>query len=204
MKSDVNDPVPFMPDDADLPAALRDLRKATHRKFVWLYAFNGGHGSAAARGAGYSDKGEACKVRACVLLQRDDIQAAIDALIGKYLFSLAPKAVLRLEQLLDDPKHPSHTKAIEMALSRSGHGEKSSVDVNVKVAIDHVAEAVEHLRILKGLGVPRAELEQTFRFSGLGRYERLLEERGARQLKQIDVTATEVLPQTKTTDGGRC
>src|ERR1017187_9020218 len=127
--------LPLLPPLADMPEALRDVRDERRRAFAWFYVFNGANGAAAATAAGYSDIKNACNVRAHHLLQREDVQAAIKALTTRYLFSLAPKAVLRLEELLDNPKHPKHDKAIEMALSRSGHGEKSSVDVNISGSV---------------------------------------------------------------------
>lgn len=166
-----------MPDAGDLPEALRDLRDERRRKFVWAYVFGTScNGAAAARFAGYSDVHEGAKVRAHGLLQRDDVQDAIKALTTKYLFSLAPKAAIRLEALLDNDKHPQHAKAIDMALSRSGHGDKSTVDVNVSgsVTVNHTDAAIDDLRKLKALGVSREKLVETFGHSGLDRYERML------------------------------
>lgn len=169
--------MPLMPEPGELPDALRALRKDQYRKFVWAYVFGtGANGAAAARFAGYSDHMERCKVTAHHLLQRDDIQDAIRALCSKYLFSLAPKAILRLEQLLDNPQHPKHDKAIDMALSRSGHGEKTQIDVNVtgKVELNHTDAALADLRQLIELGVSREKLIEVFGFSGLERYEKML------------------------------
>lgn len=186
--------VPLMPESADLPEAVRDLRDARWRRFVWFYVFNGGVGSDAARNAGYSDVKEAAKVRAHALLQRVDIQAGIASLTRAYLFSLAPKAVLRLNDLLDDPKHSKHAKAIEMTLSRTGHGEKTEVEVNVNHRIDHTDAAVQDLQRLRDLGVPRETLVETFGHSGLARYERMLAERQVKELPPpvIDLQAEEV------------
>jgi hypothetical protein len=172
----MNDITPIMPDLADLPEQLRDLKDPRRRGFAWAYVFNGANGAAAARAAGYSDHLDACKVRAHGLLQRDDVQEAIKALCSRYLFSLAPKAILRLDELLDNPKHPKHDKAIEMALSRSGHGEKSTVDVNVSgsVTVNHTDQALNDLKMLKEMKVPRETLLETFGYSGLERYEKML------------------------------
>ena len=152
---------------------------------MWGYVFGGGEGAAAARIAGYSDAGEACKVRAHSLLQRDEIQDAIKALTGKYLFSLAPKAVLRLGEILDNPKHSKHTKAIEMVLDRTGHGAATDVNVNVQgeVTVNHTDAALENLRSMLELGVPREKLEGIFGFSGLSRYEKMLAERGPKVIE---------------------
>jgi len=59
-------------------------------------------------------------------------------------------------------------------------------------AVDHTAEAVAQLRLLKGLEVAREKLEEVFGFSGLARYERLLEIEDAKNSpKLIEGTAIE-------------
>ena len=189
----MKDVVPLMPDIGDLPEAVRKLRDERWRRFVWAYVFGGAEGASAARVAGYSDVGDACKVRAHGLLQRDEIQDAIKALTGKYLFSLAPKAVLRLGEILDNPKHAKHTKAIEMVLDRTGNEAKSGVNVNVtgEVTINHTDAALDDLKRLIEFGVPREKLVETFGFSGLTRYEKMLEARESRALV-IDGEASRV------------
>jgi hypothetical protein len=169
--------VPDMPLPDVLPEALRNLRDERWRRFCWNYVFNGAEGTEAARHAGYLDSGTgAIRVRAHSLLQRDDIQEAIQALTGKYLFSLAPKAAMALDRLLDNPKHPKHDRAIDMVLNRSGHGETSKVDVNLtgSVTVDHTTAALNDLRALLALAVPREKLVEVFGHSGLERYERML------------------------------
>jgi hypothetical protein len=180
--------LPLLPPLADMPEALRDVRDERRRRFAWFYVFNGANGSAAAVAAGYSDVAGGAKVQAHHVLQRDDVQNAIKALTTRYLFSLAPKAVLRLEELLDNPKHPKHDKAIEMTLSRSGHGEKSQVDVNVSgsVTLNHTDTALEDLRRLVELGAPREKLIEAFGVSGLIRYEGMLAEKVSRETKVIE------------------
>jgi hypothetical protein len=184
--------VPIMPALHELPDALRELRDARHRAFVWNYVFNGANGSAAARVAGYSDHLEAAKVRAHHLLQRDDIQAAMAALTGRYLFTLAPKAILRLDALLDDPRHPKHVKAIELTLDRTGHPGKTTVDVNVSgsVQVNHIDAALNDLGRMLDMGVPREKLVEAFGFSGLQRFEKMLAERRAREPRQIEGTVS--------------
>lgn len=178
------DLIPLMPPETDLPPAVRELRDDRQRRFVWSYMLNGANGAAAARAAGYSDTAEGCKVRAHVLLHRDGIQRALRELCTKYLFSLAPKALIRLGELLDKPDHDKHVKAIEMVLSRAGFAERTAIDVNVSghVTVNHTDAALEDLRRLKALGVPRERLIETFGFSGLERYERMLTD----QAKVID------------------
>ena len=55
-------------------------------------------------------------------------------------------------------------------LSRFGFGERTQVDMNVEVKVeDHTKAAVEDLRRLKAIGVPRSELLATFGEIGLAR-----------------------------------
>ena len=177
--------IPLMPPLADLPEALQNIKDDRRRAFAWNYVFGGAQGGPAASAAGYSDHLGADRVRAHHLLQRDDVQAAIAALTTRYLFSLAPKAVLRLEELLDNPKHPKHDKAIEMALSRSGHGDKSTVDVNISgsVTLNHTDSALADLQRLMAMGMPREKLVDTFGASGLERYERMLASQSAKLIE---------------------
>jgi hypothetical protein len=190
----MDDTTPLMPEFGELPEKLRDIKDERRRAFVWHYVFNGARGAAAARAAGYSDVGDACKVRAHGQLQREDVQEAIQALCSRYLFSLAPRAILRLEELLDNPKHPKHDKAIEMALSRSGHGERSTVDVNVSgtVTVNHTDQALKDLEMLKGMGASREMLLESFGFSGLERYERMLADRARLAAPVVDGEFEEV------------
>lgn len=171
-----------MPALSDLPPAIRDMKNERRRQFVWGYVFNGANAALAARFAGYSAVSGGDKVMGFRLLQDDEVQEAIRALTTRYLFSLAPKAVLRLEALLDNPKHPKHDKAIEMVLSRSGHGEQVNVNVSGSVTLNHTDSALEDLKQLMALGASRAKLEEVFGVSGLERYERML----ASQAKLIE------------------
>lgn len=167
---------PLIPASHELPAAVQALRTERERVFVWHYMLNGANGAAAAKAAGYSNKADGAKVRAHELLLRPAIQDALRELSTKYLFSLAPKALFRLGELLDKSDHKHHAKAIEMTLSRTGFQERTSLDVSVsgKVEVDHTHAAVEDLRRMVALGVPREKLIETFGFSGLSRYEKLL------------------------------
>jgi phage terminase small subunit len=187
--------VPLLPAFQELPPAVQSLRDERHRAFAWAYMFNGANGAAAARAAGYSDVKEAAKVRAHALLARPDIQEALRELCTKFLFSLAPKALIRLNGLLDKPAHKQHAKAISMVLSRTGFAERTAIDVNHQhSAVDHTKEALTQLRMLKGLMVPREKLIEMFGYSGLSRYEKLLEleDQRAAAGSVIDGECTEV------------
>lgn len=168
--------VPLLPPSTELPEGVQALRTERERVFVWTYMFNGGNGMRAAKAAGYSDKSEGAKVRAHHLLQRQDIQDALRELCGKYLFSLAPTALVRLGKLMRSSNERVALKAVDMTLSRTGFSERTALDVNVagRIEVNHTTAAVDDLRRLKALGVPRAQLEEVFGFSGLSRYEKLL------------------------------
>ena len=149
------------------------------RLFVWHYVTAGdGNGAEAARRAGYSDKSEGAKVKAHQLLHRDRVLAALEEVGKQMLRGLMIPAINATRKMISDPKHPDHAKAVAQTLARLGFGEKSSIDVNVggTVTVNHTDEAIEQLRMLKGLGVPREKLEEIFGFSGLSRYEGMLAE----------------------------
>lgn len=155
---------------------MQALRTDRERAFVWIYMFNGANGSKAAIAAGYSNVKEGCKVRAHELLLREDIQNALRELTGRYLFSLAPVATIRLGKLLTSKNERVALKAVDMTLSRTGFSERTALDVNVsgQVQVSHVDAAVEDLRRLVALGVPEERLIETFGHSGLSRYRKLL------------------------------
>ena len=170
------------------------------RRFVWAYLLNGGNGAEAARMAGYSDRAEGAKVRACMLMQREKVIAAMNEVAWRDMRGAALLAALRLKQMLDKPDHPDHTKAIGMVLSRVGYSEKTAHEVLHKVEgpADRDMAAVEDLRMLKRLGVPREKLIEMYGFSGLGRYEAMLAAADAKALPApVDAEFTEVADDAK-------
>lgn len=185
--------IPLMPPFGELPSKLRAIKDERRRKFAWNYVWNGGNASAAARDAGYSDHIGNERVRGHLALQDERVVEAIAELSRLYLHTLVPVAVVGLSRILRDPKHPRYLKSLEMVLDRGGCG--VSADLNVKVEgsveVNHTDTAIGHLRQLKALGVPREELEKLFGFSGLGRYEKMLEI-ADRRARTIEGTATEV------------
>jgi len=168
--------VPLMPPLTELPEAVQALRSEKERAFVWHYMWNGGNGAQAARDAGYSDVKGGAKVRGFEVLLRDDVLEALRALGTRYLYSLQPLALIKLREHLVSDNEKISQKAVDMTLSRTGLSERTAVDVNVhgSVQVNHVDAAVEDLRRLKALGVPHEKLVETFGFSGLSRYEKLL------------------------------
>ena len=179
--------------EAELGPKMRALN-AGERKFVWHYLLNGGNAAQGARDAGYSDKGGGAKVWGCRALQSDRILAAVDEVGRKQFRGLLVPALTAARVILEDRKHPDHAKVTLSVLSRLGLAERSGVDVNVtgEVTLNHTDAALEQLRALRDLGVPQEKLVEIFGYSGLTRYEKMLEEKVRREPKQIEGTATEV------------
>jgi hypothetical protein len=94
------------------------------------------------------------------------------------LQALVGIAIRAQKNLLLDPKHQSHEKAIASTLNRVGLGERQSVDVSidgiVKV-VDHKAAALEDYRGCKAMGFDQAHLEKQFGFSSVSPLEQQLE-----------------------------
>lgn len=162
------------------------------RKFVWFYLTNDGppNGAQAARDAGYSDAGEACKVRAHSLLHRERVILALEEVGKKAFRGLLAPAVKAAGVLIRNAKHVDHSKAVFTTLARLGLGEKSTVDVNVsgEVQHNHTDAALADLRTLLSLSVPEEKLIEIFGFSGLSRYRKMLAETDAKAPKMIEGT----------------
>ena len=159
------------------------------RLFVWHYLTDAdGNGAEAARRAGYSDAAEGAKVTAHKLLHRDRVISALEEMGRRNFRALLPLAIRANRKLLESEKHPDHARMVQSTLSRLGFGERTGVDVNVngEVTVNHTDQALNDLRVLIGLGVPREKLIETFGFSGLSRYEKMLAERDARAPKLIE------------------
>jgi hypothetical protein len=106
--------------------------------------------------------------------------------------SAAPRAIRALEHLVENPDHRDHMRAIDAVLSRV-HPIETRHTVEVTHRVDHDAEAVAQLRTLRSLGVAREKLIEVFGFSGLGRYERMLEAEDAKTApKLIEARAEDV------------
>lgn len=192
-------PMNFPPDWSGFGPKMLALRER-ERRFVWAYLLNAmtdgkENGAQAARDAGYSDVGEGCKVRAHGLLHRDDVLDAMQEVAGRELRGLALPAVLALSKLLAKPDHFDHRKSIEMVLNRTGMSERTAVDVNFsgQVTVNHTDAALDDLRRLLDLGVPREKLVEVFGFSGLSRYEKMLAQREGRALPPPAVIEGEVV-----------
>jgi hypothetical protein len=165
-----------------------------------LFAFSFGSGLATTPGAaaelagyckGYAGQSKtkyAASLRSMghQLVHRPRIIAAIEEVARSTFRSMIPLVVESARQLLLDKGHSDHQKMVVALLSRMGFAEKTQVDVNVEITVDHQEAAIADLRRLKSLGVPRDELERAFGYSGLPRFEKLLAEQDARRLKLVE------------------
>ena len=101
--------------------------------------------------------------------------AAIAEESRKVIRTGAPEAANALMNLIRDPKHRDHGRAIALMLERTDPAETRShhsVDVVHKI-IDPDLEALEELRALRELGTSRQKLLELFGPNGLDRIERL-------------------------------
>lgn len=165
------------------------------RKFVWFYVTGDGNASQAARDAGYADPGPASgsiRVQASVLMHRDRVLEAIEEVGRKAFRGLLAPAIKATAALINNPVHPDHARTLQSTLSRLGISERTAVDVNHsgEVSVNHTDDALETLRTLRALAVPREKLIETFGLSGLARYEKMLadaERRAAPKLIEGEV-----------------
>jgi hypothetical protein len=174
------------------------LQACSERERIFAYAVATGiaeSATEAARMAGYVD-GSAINVTAHKVLHRPRVIEAIEEVCRTEFRNLVPLVIRAAKRVLEDSEHPDHVKLVNSLLSRLGYGERAAVDVNVtgEIAVDHTTAAVEDLRRLKALGLPRERLLQVFGFSGLDRYERMLAERDARGPKVIEHQPDEAAP----------
>src|SRR5258708_2799124 len=107
--------------DDDAPQygpAMAALISDRYRDFVTAYVLNGGKGAPAARRAGFSDKSQGCRVRAFYLLRREDVQAAGGEGSRIVLRAGAPRAVARLNQIINKGKDQDALRGISEVLAR--------------------------------------------------------------------------------------
>lgn len=181
------------PADLDLGPKMQACSER-ERRFVWFYVTNADENATqAARDAGYPDTGSGgIGVRAHALMHRERVLEAIDE-VGRQAFrALLVPAIAATRRLILNSKHPDHARTLQATLARLGLVERTGVDVTVggEITVNHTDEALNHLRFLKELQVPRGKLEEMFGFSGLERYEKMLAVADARAPKVIENEAT--------------
>jgi phage terminase small subunit len=189
----LSEPLPVVP-GTEWGPCMKALPSDRHRAFVLaLYQIKPGYGShvAAAKMAGFGTSTSSPKswsVIAARLAHDEKILAALHEEDKKRIRASAPRAVMALGRLIEDPDSRDHCRAIGMVLDRVHPAETRHV-VDVTHHVDHDAEAIAQLRMLKALGVAREKLEEVFGFSGLSHYERLLESADSKKPLMIEGTA---------------
>jgi phage terminase small subunit len=130
---------------------------------------------AAARKAGYcANSTPAIAAKFAWKLSRDPrVLAAITEESRKVLFCAFPEGANALLNLVRDPSHKEHGRALGMLLERVFPAEsRHTVEVTHKT-IDADQEALEELRAAKALGATREKLIELFGGNYLPRLERL-------------------------------
>lgn len=172
------EPLPEV-DGTEWGPCMAALKSDRHRAFVLaLYQIKPGYGAhvKAAKMAGFGTSTSSAKswsVIASRLSHDAKILAALYEEDQKRIRASAPRAIRALHGVIEDPTHKDHVRGIGMVLDRVHPTEQRHV-VDVHHHVDHDAEAVAELRMLKSLGVAQEKLIEVFGFTGLPRYERLL------------------------------
>ena len=190
---------------------MRNLPSDRWREFVYRYVTGKpGHGSltAAARAAGFGRKSTPTNTAkiAWKLSHDERAIAAIAEESRKIIRAGAPEAASAGLNLVRDPTHKDHGRALEMVLSRTDPLETRShhcVDVTHKI-VDPDREAIEEIRALRQHGTPRAKPLEIYGPNGLDRIEALeASERAIRSAsaKLIDAQVIDVTPHDRPAEG---
>jgi len=195
-------------DLGQLGAEMKALPNDRHRAFVDNYLLetytNGNKSNFGAQAAAYRKAGFGAEkatplniARGASRLMRDErIVAAITAESRKYLRVLMPEAVKAMHNMIRNPEHPGHARAVSMSLDR---GDPITTHQQIEVTHKHVdaeQEALEELRAARQLGVTRERLLELFGHNGLERIEALEKAdtaRRAQDARVIDGDAVEII-----------
>jgi len=186
---------------AELGPAMKALPNDQWRDFVYHFVnLTGQRGAqvAAARAAGFSkDSNPSNAAKRAYFLAHDQRMIAAIAEESKKILRVAyPEGAAALINLIRNPEHRDHGRAIAMLLDRVFPAEtKHNVEV-VHKTIDPDQEALEELRALRHIGASREKLIELFGGNGLSRLEKLEAaelERRAMSAKVIDGEAVEIV-----------
>jgi hypothetical protein len=179
--------------------AMRALNPR-QRKFVdALLTGKPGYGALvnAAIKAGYRSKNPKTLTKAAyVLVRRESVSLALLE-HGKKIIrgSGFAEAISATMNLVRDPKHPAHAKALGMIFDRCDPVRTfHQVDVEHHVQLDPDAEALAQDRACVAIGASQEKLKQLFGFSGLMRLaqrDRAESERDGTAPKMIEAVAIE-------------
>lgn len=186
----------------ELGPAMRALPNDRWRAFVEFYLLEKpGRGAQtnAARKAGFGKlrTKAANMARIASRLMRDDrMAAAIAEESRKLLRGGAPEAAKAILELIRNPDHKDHARAIAMVIDRT---DPITTHHHLDVVHKHVdpdLDAIEELRALRKLGTSREKLIELFGYNGLERVEALEAAEAARRAdaakviegKAVDIT----------------
>jgi hypothetical protein len=184
----------------DLGPAMKALPNDQWRAFVEFYvmADKPGRGSqtAAARKAGFGKPNSkpATMARISYRLMCDDrIVAAINEVARKIVRGGAADAARALRNMVADPTHKDHARAVDMLMART---DPVMSHQHIQVTHTHTdpdAEGIEQLRALRQLGTARERLLELFGFNGLERIERLETADTARRAAEAKIIEGKVI-----------
>lgn len=155
--------------------AMKALPNDAWRTFAIEFATGRqGHGALtrAARAAGFGKNSTAANLGklAWKIAQDDRMVAAVAEVSRKLVRSGAPEAANALMNMIRDPKHRDHGRAVSMVLERA---DPAVAHHEVVHRVDNPdEEALEEYRALRTLGTPREKLLELFGANGLDRIER--------------------------------
>ena len=182
--------------------AMKALPNDRWRAFVDCYLLEkpgrGAQTNAARRaGFGAARTSAGNMARIALRLMRDvRVVAAIAEESRKMLRAGAPEAVKALQNIIRDPNHKDHGRAIGIVLDRvDPTTTHQTIDVTHR-NIDPQLEAIEELRALRQLGTSREKMLELFGGNGLHRLEQLEAAdtaQRARDAKVIDGDAVEII-----------
>ncbi|MGA8696884.1 MAG: hypothetical protein WB689_24215 [Xanthobacteraceae bacterium] len=172
--------------------AMRALPNNQWRAFVEFYLLEKpGHGAQtrAARRAGFGNASSSPlnMARIASRLMRDDrIQAALSEEARKIIRGGGVEASKALMNLVRDPEHRDHARAIAMVLARTDPEiQRHDLHVTHKI-LDPVEEELEELRAARAIGATREKLLELFGGNRLPFLERLELQRQSEKAKVID------------------
>jgi phage terminase small subunit len=157
------------PDWGPAMAVLNDRQRAF---VLGLYQVRPGHGASvrAARLAGYGTPQSSAETMATIasrLVHGEKIQAALREHDGKVLRASAPRALLALHGMVENPEHKDHARAVGMVLDRvhpveTIHHVKSEHQ-HVLVATDEVLARIRMIADRVGVGAMPPLIEASAR-----------------------------------------
>jgi phage terminase small subunit len=159
--------------------ALTEIQRRFVRHYIVEVAIKPqGAPTRAAIAAGYKSKSRAAagKLASDMLhepTRNEKIIAAINEECRKYVRAGHPEAVAALFNVIRNPDHKDHVRAVSIVLDRTDPV-VSHHDLNVTHRhIDPVREELEELAALRALGTAREKLLELYGGNGLARLERL-------------------------------